>query len=484
MSQPIRIHPQNPKIFEYQGKPLMLLTATEHYGAVINRRFDYARYLADAAAKKITLTRLFMLFRELQGPNNPYSTCKPESTDYVSPFPRTGPGTALDGQPKYDLDQWNPEFFERLHGFLSIAQNLGVIVEVTLLSNTYYEGVWNLNPLNSNNNINNLPVIAWQDYMSLRHPEYFERQAAHVRKIVEETSRYDNIYYEICNEPGGRHPAGPEHPTPDEVDDWQRAIADIIRDTDPCGHLIAGQEAFTWSPWEQTSTRSFRDFPIDIVNMHPLPNTTYDGRRYDMGEFMQAQLKLQAVRDYCLATYYEPKPLCYDEDNAASQYRDVTGWTIHRKRAWTTLMCGCHYDYIDFTIQCSLETGTPQSQSHIRTWMKYLSEFIHSFDLVNARPQPNFLTERPKNTLESVLAVPGRDYAIYLADTREVGEEGYGEQIGGRIEFEVPEGEYSVIVYSPVSGMSSPAITMPGGMLSLTLPKFWHDIVVRVTRIG
>ena len=49
MATPIRIHPDNPKLFEFRAKPLVLLTATEHYGAVFNRPFDFARYLADTA---------------------------------------------------------------------------------------------------------------------------------------------------------------------------------------------------------------------------------------------------------------------------------------------------------------------------------------------------------------------------------------------------------------------------------------------------
>ena len=90
--KPVCIHPDNPKILQFRDKPLALLTATEHYGSVMNRPFRYDLYLADAAEKGMSLTRLFVLFREFQDAINPYSTCKPESPDYIAPYPRTGPG--------------------------------------------------------------------------------------------------------------------------------------------------------------------------------------------------------------------------------------------------------------------------------------------------------------------------------------------------------------------------------------------------------
>jgi hypothetical protein len=104
---PIAIHPDNPRYFLFRGKPLVLVAATEHYGSVVDRRFDFVRYLAEAAAKKQTMTRTFLLFRELQSARNPSSPIKPESPDYLTPWPRPGPGLALDGEPKYDLEKWN-----------------------------------------------------------------------------------------------------------------------------------------------------------------------------------------------------------------------------------------------------------------------------------------------------------------------------------------------------------------------------------------
>ena len=143
-AEPIRIHPENGKLFLFRGRPRVLLCATEHYGSVLNRTFDFARYLDEAAARNQTLTRLFLLFRELQTARNPNSPLKMESPDFVAPWRRTGPERAMDGEPRYDLDRWNDEYFDRLERFITYAGKRDVVVELTLFSNTYNDNVWAL----------------------------------------------------------------------------------------------------------------------------------------------------------------------------------------------------------------------------------------------------------------------------------------------------------------------------------------------------
>ncbi len=480
MTQPIRIHPENPKVLEFRGKPFVLVTATEHYGAVMNRPFDIEKYLDDAAEKGMTVTRLFTLFRELQGPNNPYSTCKPESTDYVAPFVRTGPGIAGDCQLKYDLDKWNPEFTARLHRFLGLASELGIAVEVTVLSNTYCDAVWALNPLNPGNNINGLPAMQWPEYMTLRHRELFARQAAYVKKLVEETCQYDNIFYEICNEPGGglTHEA---NVNTEEVNAWQTAIAKVIRDNDPAGHMVVGQEAFHWVPFEQKATDSFMVMPLDMVNMHPLPNTTYDGVSYNMGEFMMKQLKIRDMQRFCLATYDQPKPLNYDEDNAASQYREPEGWTVHRKRAWTSVLSGAHYDVIDFSIIPGFEAGTKASQQGIRLWLGILAKKINEIPLISAKPMPQIVVSAPEHTLASAMVTPGMHALVYLADERELGEPDAGSAIDGTCVINWPACDVCVRLMSPSTGLYSPWMHLRSEhQLSINLPPFSQDIAIEI----
>lgn len=503
MAAAIQIYAENPKLFEFRGKPLVLVTATEHYGAVINRPFDIAAYLHDAAAQGITLTRLFTLFRELQTPINPYSTCKPETPDFVTPYLRTGPGRAQDREPKFDLDQRNPEFYERLHRFLTLAAELGIVVEIVLFSNTYSPDVWSLNPLNAHNNVNGVEEIAWPDYLSQRHPKLLAYQLAHLRAIVTATNAYDNVIYEICNEPGGNvagnNVAGSNYPPCAEVNAWLATMIATVRELEaglPHQHLIAGQEAFAYDPFVQGSDLSFQQLDYDVVNVHPLPGTTYGGKVYEMGQFMSKQLALRPLRDFCLATYHEPRPLNQDEDNIASQYKDEEAWTIHRKRAWTTLLSGAHYDYIDFSITIYTPTGTAASSRLIRSWIKHLSTFIHSFDLARARPLLGVVTSAPTHILEMAFGVEGEDFCVYLADERELpaardlpngaaGDPSAGSPINGALTLKLAAAAYRVSCFDPSSGLYSPAITIPGGeQTEIALPEFVHDLAIRFTRLA
>lgn len=480
----VKINPENPKYLLFRGKPLALISASEHYGSVINRPFDFEKYLDDAQKHKITVTRTFLLYRELQSARNPSSPCKPESPDFIAPYPRTGPGRAMDGEPIYDLDKWNPEYFDRLHRFLDAAQKRGIVVELTIFSNTYADQIWALNPLRAANNLQHVGALDWEDYITLKDPELVRRQEAFARKIIEETSGYDNVYYEICNEPGGDVPG---HATKAEVDAWQTEIARVLRDemrrlNRP--HLLSGQQAFSYGvPNRFPMDATFASSNFDIVNDHPLPNTQFGGQTFDMGDFMSKQLRLAGVQGFCRATYSQRKPVSLDEDNTASIYRDIAGWTIHRKRAWTALFSGCLYDYIDFSITVGSEAGTPASRAAIRSWMQHLSEFMDSFDYVHSAPAPDWIAAHPEHLLVSALSASGKDFVAYMADDREEGDATAGESISGDVTFALPPGSYDLTLYSPVTGESSPAIRIHGGEKSeVTLPSFQKDIVLRATR--
>ena len=55
----LRLHPDNPHYLLFRGKPAVLITSTEHSGAVLNLDFDHGPYLAELQARGLNLTRTF-----------------------------------------------------------------------------------------------------------------------------------------------------------------------------------------------------------------------------------------------------------------------------------------------------------------------------------------------------------------------------------------------------------------------------------------
>jgi hypothetical protein len=208
------------------------------------------------------------------------------------------------------------------------------------------------------------------------------------------------------------------------------------------------------------------------------------GKDYMLGNFMSKQLVLKDFRDFCRATQAFQKPCVPDEDNTASMYRDSIGWTIHRKRAWTSLFSGCHYDYIDFSITAGSETGTVESNRLLRTWMKHLSDFMQTIDFVHAKPAHDLIAQAPPHVVDAALALPDGGYVAYLADDREVSDPEFGRPISGSVAVRIPKGDYRARFYSPTSGAFSSATGLEGNErpVSLEIGPFTHDLVVEVTR--
>ena len=87
---PLSLHPENPRYFLYRGKPTLLITSGEHYGAVLNLDFDYAKYLETLKADGLNLTRVFSgAYVEPHGAFNiENNTLAPKAERYIAPWAR------------------------------------------------------------------------------------------------------------------------------------------------------------------------------------------------------------------------------------------------------------------------------------------------------------------------------------------------------------------------------------------------------------
>ncbi len=133
-AEPFALHPENKHYFLFRGKPTVLVTSGEHYGAVINRDFDYVSYLNELRRHKLNHTRIWVgPYREIAGSFNiADNTLAPEPARFLAPWPRSETPGAADGSYKFDLEKWNPEFFARLRNFMHEAHKRGIVVEVNL----------------------------------------------------------------------------------------------------------------------------------------------------------------------------------------------------------------------------------------------------------------------------------------------------------------------------------------------------------------
>ncbi|MDP6380248.1 MAG: hypothetical protein QF662_02785, partial [Phycisphaerae bacterium] len=179
----VSLHPDNPHYLLFRGKPAVLITSGEHYGAVLNSQFDYVTYLDELKANDFNLTRIFTgLYTE-----SPESFSSGIAGNTLAP----APGKLLcpwaripNAGNKFDLKKWDEAYFSRLQDFVAEAGSRGIVVEVSLFCTYYEEEIWVRSPFKACNNTAGVGKVPRQEVYTLKHPALLAVQQAMVRKIV------------------------------------------------------------------------------------------------------------------------------------------------------------------------------------------------------------------------------------------------------------------------------------------------------------
>src|SRR4051812_35141733 len=262
-AQPLRLNPENPHYFLFGGKPTVLITSGEHYGAVLNREFDYKRYLDTLRAEHLNLTRTFSgSYREVPGNFKiTGNTLAPAEGMFVAPWAQRGG--------KFDLTRWDDAYFARLKDFVAYAGRSGVVVELVLFCPLYEDSMWSVSPMNARNNVNGIGDVPRADVLSLKDARLTGVQDAMVREIVGELHDFDNLYYEICNEPyfGGVTP------------EWQAHISKVIAETE-AGFSKRDFVAQKWGNGSSAIERA--EPPGGVVNFYFFPPPPAGGVDWEM----------------------------------------------------------------------------------------------------------------------------------------------------------------------------------------------------------
>jgi len=121
----------------------------------------------------------------------------------------------VDGKPRFDLTQFDPEYFQRLRTRVKAARDRGIYTSVMLFEGwamQHAPGAWAHHPCHPRNHVNGLTVDADGDgngleLYTLRDPAVTAVQETYVRKVIETVNEFDNVLSEISNE---NHPGSTE----------------------------------------------------------------------------------------------------------------------------------------------------------------------------------------------------------------------------------------------------------------------------------
>jgi len=440
---PLSLHPENPHYFLFRGKPTVLLTSGEHYGAVLNRDFNFVEYLDTLAADGLNLTRTFTgaYLEPLGAFNIAQNTLAPATGRLICPWARSDTPGYPNGGNKFDLSKWDEAYFKRLKDFMEQAGKRGIVVELNLFTPFYEENIWALSPQKASNNINGVGDVARTNVYTLdRNGGLLAVHDAIVRKLVNELKDFDNLYYEICNEPyfGG------------VTMDWQRHVADTIVETEkpfPHQHLISQNVANTKAKVQNPNPA------ISIFNFH------------------------YASPPDTVAMNYGLNKVIGENETGFKGTND----THYRMEAWQFILAGGGlFNNLDYSFVAGHERGDfvyPKNQPGggnpvYRSQMKTLRDFINRFDFVKMKPSHSLIQSGlPEKSKAYVLAQPGKQYAVYIFGGSKV-----------NLTVDLPKGEYAIEWLSPVSGRVEKMENLqhPGGTANLSSPAYAEDVALRV----
>ncbi len=428
---PLRVHPRNPRYFTDGGGRAIYLTGSHCWQSLqdLSDRppFDYAAYLDMLQEHGHNFMRMWAW-------EGGESVAGQDLGPIFSPMPyrRTGPGTALDGQPKYDLTQWDPAYFERLRSRVSAARDRGIYVSVMLFQGwsierkkSHRSNPWPAHPFNRENNINGIDGDAdgdgeGKDVHTLSVPAVTRLQEAYVRQIVDTVNDLDNVLYEITNE------------SPIMTADWQYYVVHMI-------HL-----------YESTKPKQ-----------HPVGMSSFWFARAG------AMNALYAGPADWIAPCNDGHCFHYDTDPPAADGRKVIlndtdhtyGVGGDQKWVWKTFARGQHPVFMD-PFQTTL-FGDPARWEPARLAMGQTRQLAERMDLAAMLPRGDMASS------EYSLVHPGQEYLVYLPEGGEV-----------TVDLTAAKGSLTVEWIHPINGPAPGKGLVAGGAHRLFAAPFVGDAVL------
>lgn len=423
---------KNTRYIEYKGKPIVVIGSGEHYGAVLNADFDFIPYLDAMAKQGLNQCRAFSgTYRELPGEFDiAENTLAPRQEAFLCPWRKTGD--------KWDLTAWDDAYWNRLIKFVDAARQRNVLVEYVLFCFWYNDHLWEASPMNPANNVQGVGPTKKEDVYNTSGP-LLNYQLAFVKKAAETLRSYENVYFEICNEPYiNNHTM---------FEDWHQIVAERVVEAAP-GRPIAVN-------YQNRTTKIKRQYPGAVIaNFH-----------YAIPEAVHDNWHLGLV-------------LADDETGFAGQ-----STTPYRREAWLFFLSGggmfSHLDY-SFTVahpdgSAPITGKTPgYGGEELRRQFGYLRRFLEAIKVWDMKPANDIL---PPNTSDKiqVLGESGRKYAVYFAE----------DTAGSKHTLTLSRGKWKARWIDPITckDISTETLTVNADSLTVTTPIHGGEVALLLSVI-
>lgn len=437
----MKLYSENPHYIEYHGKPVLLVGSGEHYGSVLNLDFDYTTYLDVLGRLGLNQVRIFSgTYRERPGHIGiGDNTLAPAAGRFICPWVETAAG-------KFDLTHFNPDYFARLKDFLDHARRHGVFVSLSLFCYWYGPDFWDHSPMHPANNLQGIGPLDKEQVFTLLDNPLLPVQEAFVRRMTAEVAEFDNLYFEICNEPYSRH----DHTA---YEDWQHHLVDAIRAADQGAvepHLIG------INYHNRTKVLVQPHAGVSICNFH------------------------YALPEAVKANYHFNLPIADDETGFQGQLA-----APYRQEAWNFLLAGGGiFGHLDYSFTTSHPDGTSPmvgstpgyGGSDLREQLSFLRQFLEDNQVWKMKPYNEGLGQIFVRAQGQIMADPGRTYLMY-----------FPENVPGMTHMLwLPKGKYTLDWVNPVGCriFKSETLEYRNSSPFVRAPEVTGDLALKCTRLG
>lgn len=347
------------------------------------------------------------------------------------PYQRSAVCCAFDNNNKFDLNQFNQAYFDRLRMRVIEAGNREIYVSIMLFDGWSVEKKgsdahqpWKGHPYNLGNNINNLNGDLNNDGQggethTLANSRVTALQEAYVRKVIDTVNDLDNVLYEISNESCNSR-------------DWQYHMINFIKNYEgakPKQHPV-GMTVDVCTNVDLLASPADWISPYGDVNDPPVANGS--------------------------------KVILADTDH-------LCGICGNRHWVWKSFTRGENPIFMDIYDNATSGRGVPFSNPNeveIRNNLGYAHSYAKRINLVEMLPRPDLCST--SYCLANPVAT-GAEYLIYLPSGGDV-----------TVNLSASLGQLNMEWFNPANGIAQAGGTVTGGAPRLFTAPFSGDAVLYI----